>query len=68
LSYKYFAIVILDSSGSKGLRLDLNIKVRDLRDIPPFVVILKKSLKNFAGGACRAYSATEGAFGSLASI
>jgi hypothetical protein len=42
--------------------------VRDLRDIPLSVVILKKSLKNFAGGECGAYSATEGAFGTLASI
>jgi hypothetical protein len=48
--------------------MDLNITVRDLRDIPRKWVDVKKSLKNSWGGAFRAYSACERAFGSLASI
>ena len=48
--------------------MDLNITVRDLRHIPVDCVDVKKSLKNFAGGACGAYSASEGAFESLVSI
>ena len=48
--------------------MDLNMTVRDLRDIPVIAVDMKNSLKNFAGGAFRAYSAGERAFGSLASI
>jgi hypothetical protein len=68
LRYKYFAIVILDLTIGKKLWLDLNIKVRDLRDIPLYVVLLKKSLKKFAGSARGAYSATEGTFGALTSI
>jgi hypothetical protein len=48
--------------------MDLNIKVRDLRDIPHYWVDLKNSLKNFAGGAFGTYSANEGAFEDLASI
>jgi hypothetical protein len=42
--------------------------VRDLRDIPRYAVDLKKSLKNFAGGAFGAYPAGEGAFERLVSI
>jgi hypothetical protein len=44
--------------------MDLNMKVRDLRDIPCKWVDLKKSLKNSASEALRAYSAGERAFGS----
>jgi hypothetical protein len=44
--------------------MDLNMKVRDLRDIPCKWVDLKKSLKNSVGYAFRAYSAGERAFGS----
>jgi hypothetical protein len=36
--------------------------VRDLRHIPGDCVDVKNSLKNFAGGVCCAYSASEGAF------
>ena len=42
--------------------MDLNITVRDLRDIPHNCMDLKNYLKNFAGGAFGAYSASEGAF------
>lgn len=48
--------------------MDLNITVRDLRDIRRYCVDLKNSLKNFAGGAFGVYSASEGAFESLVSI
>jgi hypothetical protein len=48
--------------------MDLNITVRDLRDIPRKWVDVKKSLKNSWGVAFWAYSACERAFGSLASI
>jgi hypothetical protein len=48
--------------------VDLNIKVRDLRDIPHSCVHLKNSLKNFVDGEFGAYSAGEEAFEGLASI
>jgi hypothetical protein len=48
--------------------VDLNITVHDLRHIPDNCVDVKNSLKNFAGGACGAYSASEGAFERLVSI
>jgi hypothetical protein len=48
--------------------VDLNITVRDLRHIPVDCVDVKKSLKNFAGGACGAYSASEGAIESSVPI
>jgi hypothetical protein len=44
--------------------VDLNITVRDLRDIPHKLVDVKKSLKNSWDEAIRAYSAGERAFGS----
>jgi hypothetical protein len=44
--------------------MDLNMTVRDLRDIPRKRVDLKKSLKNSVGGVFWAYSACERAFGS----
>ena len=44
--------------------MDLNITVRNLRDILRKWVDLKKSLKNSVGGVFRAYSAGERAFGS----
>jgi hypothetical protein len=44
--------------------MDLNMTVRDLRDIPHKRVDLKKTLKNSRGGAIWAYSAGERAFGS----
>ena len=48
--------------------MDLNITVRDLRDIRRYCVDMKNSLKNFAGVVFGAYSANEGAFESLVSI
>jgi len=48
--------------------VDLNVTVRDLRDIPHYCVDLKNSLKNFPGEAFGADSASEGAFESLVSI
>ena len=68
LRYIHSAIVILVSVTGAGIRLDLNIKVRNLRDIPRFAAILKNSLKNFAGEARGAYPASKEGFGALASI
>ena len=68
LRYNFTRIVILVSTDAKGSSVDLNITVRDLRDIPRYAVDLKKSLKNFAGGAFGAYPAGEGAFERLVSI
>jgi hypothetical protein len=48
--------------------MDLNMTVRDLRDILHKWVDLKKTLKNSLGGMFWAYSAGERAFGTLASI
>ena len=48
--------------------MDLNITVHDLRHIPGDCADVKNSLKNFAGEACGAYSASEGAFEHLVSI
>ena len=48
--------------------MDLNITVHDLRHIPDDCVDVKNFLKNFVGGACDAYSASEGAFEHLVSI
>jgi hypothetical protein len=42
--------------------------VRDLLHIPHYVVFVKNSLKNFAGGALAANAASEGAFERLVSI
>jgi hypothetical protein len=44
--------------------MDLNITVRDLRDIPRKWVDVKKSLKNSWDGVFPEYSAGERAFGS----
>ena len=48
--------------------MDLNVTVRDLRDIPHYCVDLKNSLKKFMDEDFGAYSANEGAFESLVSI
>ena len=48
--------------------MDLNVTVRHLRHIPGDCADVKNSLKNFAGEACGAYSASEGAFEHLVSI
>ena len=68
LRYKFIGILILVSIVTIRSSMDLNITVRDLRDIPCKWVNVKKSLKNSWDGAFRAYSAGERAFGSLASI
>jgi len=64
LRYNFTGIVILGSIIAIGSSVDLNMTVRDLRDIPRKWVDLKKSLKNSLGGVFRAYSADERAFGS----
>jgi hypothetical protein len=64
LRYNFTNIVLLDSIITIGSSVDLNMTVRDLRDIPRKWVDLKKSLKNSLDGVFRAYSADERAFGS----
>jgi hypothetical protein len=64
LRYNFTGILLLVSIVTIGSSVDLNITVRDLRDIPCNWVDLKKSLKNSWGGAFREYSAGERAFGS----
>ena len=61
-------MVILDSINGARFQLDLNIKVRNLRDILLSVVILEKFLKNSVDGMREAYSAVKGAFRASASI
>jgi hypothetical protein len=61
-------IVVLDSSSTLRISVDLNMTVHDLRHIPGNWVILKNSLKNFADEDFGAYSASEGAFEHLVSI
>ena len=68
LRYNLTGIVILDSIITIGSSVDLNMTVRDLRDIPRKWVDLKKSLKNFVDEDFGAYSASEGAFERLVSI
>jgi hypothetical protein len=64
LRFNFIRLVSLGSMDTIGSSMDLNMKVRDLRDIPCKWVDLKKSLKNSVGCAFRAYSAGERAFGS----
>jgi hypothetical protein len=51
--------VPLGSSGGAGLEIDLNVKVRDLRDIRPKRCEMKNSRKIFSVGPEGAYSACE---------
>jgi hypothetical protein len=64
LRYRFIGILILVSIDTIGTSMDLNMTVRDLRDIPRKQVDVKKTLKNSWGGAFRAYSAGKRAFGS----
>ena len=68
LRFNFIRLVSLVSIDTIGSSMDLNMKVRDLRDIPCKRVDLKKSLKNFVDENFGADSASKGAFERLVSI